>query len=196
MLRQTKGGLALAALLLALTGLSACEGAPPTAPQLEQLAVPASAAPASAAFVERGRFTDFPPPLPVNAPCVDNENPITMMGPWTGWYQLAQTARGHVHITEHIDWAGVTLVAMDGRTWKPGPGAHESFNFNLPATDDDSGETANTVMHNLRARFNSQDGDSDLQVWHTIHVVRGPDLEFRVLKMVLPFEAFCIGGSK
>jgi hypothetical protein len=180
---------------LALPSLLVVAGCSREAPDPLTLTGPSSVVSPQAqrASVERGRFTAFPAPLPVDAPCVDSENPITMIGPWSGWYQRAQTPGGHVHRTEHIDWSGVTLEAMDGRTWTPGPGAHESFSFNQPATPGDLGESAYTVTHNLRARFLSQDGDSDLQVWHTIQIVRGPDLEFKVFKVVLPFRAFCIG---
>lgn len=195
MLDHHHGPPVLATFLLIASGLvAACDAGTPAAPRDDPLDVEAIPAAANAAFVAHGTFTDPGPFPPVNAPCVDNEL-IAVTGTWSGWFRVAQTARGHLHITEHVDWSDVTLVATDGRTWKPGPGAHESFSLNLPATGADLGESAYNVMHNLRARFNSQDGDSDLQVWHTIHQVLGPDLEFRVFKIVLPFEGKCIGGG-
>lgn len=179
-----------AAFVLILTALAAaCDSVSPTDPQVDPLADPAFA---NGAHTEKGTFSMPAPPARVDAPCVDDEL-LAVTGNWTGWFRLTQTPGGHVHLTEHIDWSDVTLVAMDGRTWKPGPGAHESFSFNQPATNQDLGESAYTVMHNLRARFNSQDGDSDLRVWHTIHAVLGPDLEIRVLRIVLPFVGECIG---
>lgn len=180
--------------IVSVTGLSAaCAGDSPAGPPVDSIAGPAHA---NRADVEKGTFSQpVPPAAIVNAPCVDDD-PLAVTGTWNGWYRVAQTARGHLHVTEHIDWSEVTLVAADGRTWKPGPGAHESFSRNLPATGEDLGESAYTEMHNLRARFDSQDGDADLRVWHTIHIVLGPDLELRIMKVVLPFVGECIGKSK
>ena len=177
---------------LAICGLAAaCDSEPVTAPQLDPPDAPAYNGSDNAAFTDRGTFTVFPPPLPVNAPCVDPDNPLRMIGSWSGWDRVVQTAGGRLHVTEHIDWSDVILRAEDGRIWAPGPGAHESFSLIFEETPD--GFVERNIMHNLRARFNSLDGDSDLQVWHTIHIVRGPDHEIRVSRIVLPFEAKCIG---
>lgn len=190
MFGNNQGGSALAAIFLTACALSvACDATEPTGPE-DTVADPALS---NGAFIEHGTIDEAAPPAVVDAPCVDDE-PLAVTGRWKGWFRLALTNGGHVHLTEHIDWSEVTLVATDGRTWKPGPGAHESFSFNLPATNADLGESAYMTMHNLRARFDSQDGDSDLRVWHTIHVVLGPDLEFRIQKIVLPFVGECIGG--
>lgn len=193
MLTNRLGRSVLPTVALTLAALAiACDGAPPTHPESDRLAAPRFA---GGAFTERGTFTvPAPPAASVIAPCVDDE-PLQVLGTWSGWFRLSETPSGHVHLTEHIDWSDVTLRATDGRTWTPGPGAHESFSFNDPATSADLGERAYTVMHNLRARFNSADGDSDLQVWHTIHVVLGPDLELRVLRVVLPFQGKCVGSN-
>lgn len=180
------------ALLLASVSCDTATEPDPDAAAMTTLA-PDAPAVAMAATTERGTFTVFPPPLPVIAACVDEDNPLRMLGSWSGWFTQTLTPGGHLHITEHIDWSDVKIIAADGRMWVPGPGAHESFSLNFEATD--GGFVQRQIMHNLRARFNGPDGESDLQVWHTIHIVRGPapDYEYRLFDVVLPFEARCIG---
>lgn len=184
--------LSAAALLMASVSCDTATGPDPDAAGMTTQA-PDAPALAMAATTQRGTFTSSPPPVPIIAACVDEDNPLRMLGSWSGWFTQTLAAGGHLHITEHVDWSDVEIVAADGRKWLPGPGAHESFSLNFDATD--GGSVQRQIMHNLRARFNGPDGESDLQVWHTIHIVRGPapDYDLRVFDVVLPFEARCIG---
>lgn len=190
MLRHAQRHAGPATLVVALA--LACAESPPTGPASGRESAVRVHASENAAVTWSETFSVPSPPIRMTVPCLGTDNQLQMSGTWNGWARYAQTANGHLHISEHVDWSDVRIVSTGGRTWLPGPGAHESFTFNLPVAAEDEGESAYTVMHAMHGRFLSQDGAQDLQVSHAWHQLLGPDLVLRRNEFV-PFGAHCLG---
>lgn len=81
------------------------------------------------------------------------------------------TADGRRHVQELIDYSQITVVLGD-LTWLPGPGAHESLIFNVPAPGQgvEDVDGAFNIRHEFHARFASQDGLPDLRISHSVKV--------------------------
>lgn len=187
------------ALLVATGALTvACDDGTPTAPTSETLG-PTVLSASRAATTDRVTFTvPFPPVpgvefVPVPAPCLGLGEPLRMSGTWTGWYATVEIPRGRFHLTEHIDYAEISL-RTDDLSWVAGPGSTETIVQNVPLTGDDRGEAAFNVIHEFHARFVSQDGAQDLRVSHRVRQLLGPDGELRKNEFV-PFNAECIGAG-
>lgn len=179
-----------ATITLILAALAvACGDAMPSAPEMQAPGAPDRS---QAALILSEPIDEPAPPVPVLAPCLGLDEPLRISGRWVGWLRGTVSPSGHVHLTEHIDWSDVTVVSPSGLTWLPGPGAHESFSINQPG----GSGAAVAVMHSLNARFLSQDGLANLQVWHRVHLVITPDGQPRVEVFILPFEARCAGSAR
>lgn len=180
--------LAVAAAALA----AGCTETAPTGPTAERKSSPSAFASSNAAVTSLVTFSLPAPPIQMIVACVGSDNTLRVQGTWNGWARITETANGHLHITEHVDWSEVRIVSAGGRTWMPGPGAHESFTFNLPATADDRDESAHNLMHSMHGKFLGQDGAPDLQVSHSWHQLVGPDRVLRRNEFVA-FSADCVG---
>lgn len=171
-----------------------CAETAPTGPSAERQVSPSALASSNAAATSFETFSVPAPPIQMIVSCLESDNTLRVQGTWNGWSRITETANGHLHITEHVDWSEVRIVSTGGRTWLPGPGAHESFTFNVAVTADDRDESAHNLMHSMHGTFLSQDGASDLQVSHSIHRVVGPDLVVRRNEFVA-FSADCLGQA-
>lgn len=182
-------------LLAFVTGgvLAACSDVPSSGPPPATLLGPAVSS-ADAAFVGRISFTEpdvvFPP---VDAPCLNLGEPLTITGTISGWYQLTQTSGGHQHWTEHDDFTGLT-ASGGGHTWSAGPGAHEIWSENLPATEAGYGESAFNIIHEGRSPFVGPDGATAFIFVHRIHWVVTPGLEL-VVDNLSGLTVKCIGNQ-
>lgn len=180
------------ALLALVAGglLAACSDVPSNG-QPATLLAPAVPS-ADAAFVGRISFMEpgvvFPP---VDAPCLNLGEPLTITGTISGWYQLTETSRGHQHWTEYDDFTGLT-ASGGGQTWAAGPGAHEIWSENLPATNDDYGESAYDIVHEGRSPFVGPDGTTAFIFVHRIHQVLTPGLEL-VVNNLSGLTVQCVG---
>jgi hypothetical protein len=172
--------------------LAGCSDVPSNGPPATLLApaVPS----ADAAFVGRIPFTEpgvvFPP---LDAPCLNLGESLTITGTISGWYQLTQTSLGHQHWQEYDDFTGLT-ASGGGRTWSAGPGAHEIWSENLPATDEGYGETAYDIVHEGRSPFVGPDGTTQFILVHRIHQVLTPGLDL-VVDNVSALKVQCVGSQ-
>lgn len=180
---------ALAVAFALALGVASCgDASPATGP----VGAPTDGAHFSAgAVVEEATLViPFPPnpnrSVPVAAPCLGLDVPLTISGMWIIHLQRVRAPSGRVHLRELIDYSGVAIRA-GALTWQPGPGAQETIVFNA------GGDGARTLIHEFHARYLSQDGLRDLRVSHSWHAVRGPDGTL-IRNEFAPFTAECLGA--
>lgn len=173
--------------------LAACSDVPSNDRQPATLLAPAVSS-ADAAFVGRISFMEpdvgFPP---VDAPCLNLGEPLAITGTISGWYQLTQTSDGHQHWQEYDDFTGLTATG-GGQTWYAGPGAHEIWSENLPATEEGYGESAFDIVHEGRSPFVGSDGNTAFIFVHRIHQVLTPGLEL-VVNNQSGLTVQCVGNQ-